>query len=155
MEKDNTSGKIVLIKDLERYHNRLSEQGFNRVNVRVLGKIIKLVPKKTICDYIAKYPNSSEKDFWKTIISQTETQKMEFDNIYGVILYQNELFLIEAEQILMQFFVKEGSVYFFIGELEETKFSFWTKLILKPKIAINADNLNLHLFEQVVNMFNS
>ncbi len=119
MEKDNTSGKIVLIKDLERYYNRLTEQGFNRVNVRVLGKIIKLVPKQTITDYIAKYPNSSEKDFWKTIISQTETHKMEFDSLYGVILYQNELFLIEAEQVLMQFFVKEGSVYFFIGELEE------------------------------------
>jgi len=34
-------------------------------------------------------------------------------------------------------------------------FSFWTKLILKPKIALNADNLNLHLFEDVVSKFNS
>jgi len=118
MEKTNAAGKIVLIGDLENHYQKMTAKGCNRVNVRVLGKVLKLIPKQSICSYITKNPNSSQRNFWETMVSQTE-KKAEFDNIYGIILYQNELFIIEADQLMMQYYIKEGSVYFFIGELEE------------------------------------
>jgi hypothetical protein len=120
MQQDQTKqpAKLILIKDLDEYFKKNKASDTQRLNVRVLGKLERLVPKKKINDYIEKNPQTTTKDFWKAMFTD-DNQIYDFDEIYGIINYRSHLLLVDATLLLMQHHIKIGDIYFFLGELEE------------------------------------
>ncbi len=114
--------KFLMIKDLDDYFSTKSKESKQNINVRVLGKLERLIPKKKINDYIEKNPQSTKKEFWKAMFTE-DHQKYEFDEIYGIINYRSHLLLIDATLALMQYSIKISDIYFFLGELEQVFFT--------------------------------
>jgi len=107
-----------MIKDLETHYHKCQRENIDRVNVRVLGKLEKLVPKQKIIDYIEKNPQTSVRNFWIAMLTD-DKKKYDLDEMYGIINYRNHIVFVDATLALMQYSLTESNIYFFLGELEE------------------------------------
>ena len=142
------SSPFILMENFEKYYKYKKSQNLIEINARIYGKVKIFFSSKTLNEI-----KSKEKTNINEIleICEKNENKIDFlDNIFALATNKKGNFIfLDIKNIISQSNFHKGEFYFFIGEIyEENEFLF-----LKPRILVEASDLNYYIYEITVNKF--